>query len=235
MAKNLENLEKKLGLKFKNKNLLHQALIHRSYLNEHPEEKLPHNERLEFLGDAVLEFVITEYLYKNYSKPEGVLTSWRASLVNTAMLSKIAKEISLDRYLFLSRGELLSFSKKSKLSILADTLEALIGAIYLDQGMKETKKFIEKIIISKLLLILKYKLYQDPKSKFQELAQGDFKITPFYKVLKEEGPDHAKKFTVGVFLKENLIAKGKGGSKQEAEINAAQKALKKYKTLNLKL
>lgn len=231
----LKNLEKKLGFNFKNKNLLFEALIHRSYLNEHPELKLPHNERLEFLGDAIIEFIVTEYLHQNYSEPEGVLTSWRASLVNMNILSKIAKEISLDKYLYLSRGELISSSEKARMTILANALEALIGAIYLDQGMKKAKKFVKGKIISKLPLILKYRLYQDPKSRFQELSQADFKITPTYKVLKEEGPDHAKEFTVGAFLKEKLIAKGKGRSKQEAEIRAAKSALKKYKIIKLKI
>lgn len=229
--KNLKRLEKKIKIEFKNQNLLRQSLIHSSYLNEHPEEKLPHNERLEFLGDAILEFIITEYLYKNYSEPEGVLTSLRAGLVNTVLLSKIAKEITLDRYLLLSRGEASSSSQKAKLSILANALEALIGAIYLDQGMKKTKEFVKRTIISKLPYVLKYKLYQNPKSKLQELTQRDFKITPFYRVLKEEGPEHNKKFIVGVFLNEKMIAQGKGGSKQEAEIDAAKKAIKKYKTL----
>ncbi len=231
MEKKLNNLEKKIKIKFKNQNLLRQALIHRSYLNEHPEEKLDDNERLEFLGDAIIEFVVTEYLYKNYKEPEGILTSWRAGLVNAKRLAKIAREISLDKYLYLSKGELLSSSEKARENILANSLEALIGAIFLDQGIKKAKKFIREKIISKLPFILKYKLFQDPKSKFQELAQADFKITPTYKVLKETGPDHLKEFTVGVFLNQKLIAKGKGKSKQEAEIKAAKIALRKYKTI----
>jgi len=229
--KNLENFEKKIKIRFKNKDLLQQALIHRSYLNEHPEIKLPHNERLEFLGDAIIEFVVTEYLYKNYSEPEGVLTSWRASLVNMKMLSQVAKNLNLDKYLYLSKGEYLSSSEKAKINILANAFEALVGAIYLDQGLKKTKEFIKEKILNRLSFIFKYKLYEDAKSKFQELTQADFKITPSYKVIRETGPEHAKEFTIGVFLKEKLIALGKGRSKQEAEIKAAQKALKKYKSL----
>lgn len=226
--KTLEKLEKKIKIKFKNKDLLKQALIHRSYLNEHPKEKLVHNERLEFLGDAVIEFIVTEHLYKKYLENEGVLTSWRASLVNTNTLFEVAKEISLDEYIFLSRGESLSFFTKTKITILADAFEALVGAIYLDQGMTKTKNFIKKIIIKKLDRILKYKLYEDPKSRLQEIAQAENKITPNYKVLKEDGPDHDKKFTIGVFLGDSLIAKGIGGSKQEGSTKAAEAALKKH-------
>lgn len=224
--KNLKNLEKKIKIEFKNKELLLQALTHRSYLNEQPEKNLVHNERLEFLGDAIIEFIITDYLYKNYSETEGVLTSWRASLVNTNMLFKIAREISLDKYIYLSRGE--STSVKTKTTILANTLEALIGAIYLDQGLNKVKEFLLERMVAKLPYVLKYKLYRDPKSRFQELIQSEIKITPSYKVLKEEGPDHAKKFTVGVFLNETMVAKGIGQSKQEASIKAAAAALKKY-------
>lgn len=222
--KNLNSLEKKLGIKFKNKKLLQQALIHRSYLNEHPECQLEHNERLEFLGDAILEFITTEYLYQNFKNPEGELTSWRASLVNTDSLSKLAQTIKLNRYLYLSRGESQSLGKARKI-ILANTVESLIGAIYLDQGIKIAKKFIEKNILSQLPEILEKKLYKDPKSKFQEIVQAKFKITPVYKVLHEEGPAHQKKFTVGLFINEKLIAKGAGTSKFEAEVRAAKKGL----------
>jgi ribonuclease-3 len=235
MKKNLEKLEKKIKIKFKNSELLEQALTHRSYLNEHPGKNLTHNERLEFLGDAVIEFIITEYLYNNYSEAEGILTSWRASLVNTNMLFKIAKEISLDKYIYLSRGESLSFSKKTKVTILADALEALVGAIYLDQGTEKVKEFLTEIMVAKLPHVLKYKLYEDPKSRLQELTQSETKVTPNYRVLKEEGPDHAKNFTVGVFLADLLIARGIGKSKQEASLKAAAEALKKYsKKLKIK-
>jgi ribonuclease III len=228
MIKNLAPLEKKIKIKFKNKKLLHQALTHRSYLNEHSHGEAEHNERLEFLGDAVLELIITDYLYKKYQETEGILTIWRASLVNTVMLAKIAEEISLDKYLYLSEGEKLT-SERTKLTILADTLEALIGSIYLDQGLEKTKKFIEEKIIKKLPRVLKLRLYEDPKSKLQEILQADHKMTPVYKVLKEEGPDHAKKFTLGVYLGEKKLAVGEGPNKQEASTQAAIGALKKCK------
>lgn len=224
MTKNLSSLEKKLGLRFKNKNLLKQALIHRSYLNEHPEEKLDHNERLEFLGDAVLELVVSEYLYQNYTNPEGELTSWRASLVNTDSLSDLSKKLGINDFLFLSKGESKSTGKARNV-ILANTFEALIGAIYLDRGFKTAKKFILKKLIIKLPEIIQKELYKDPKSKFQEIAQAKFKITPTYKVLKEEGPAHEKKFTVGLYLGEKLISQGEGMSKFEAEMEAAKKGL----------
>ncbi|MCX7778648.1 MAG: ribonuclease III [Patescibacteria group bacterium] len=231
MTKDLEKLEKRLKIKFKNRDLLQQALIHRSYLNEHPEVKISHNERLEFLGDAIIEFIVTEFLYKNYQASEGTLTSWRASLVNMKILAQVAKKINLDKYLYLSRGEFFSSSDKAKMTILADAFEALIGAIYLDQGLKKTKEFIKKTIIARLNFILKHKLYEDAKSKFQELIQAKLKITPTYQVIQEKGPDHAKEFVVGLFLREKIIAQGRGRSKQEAEIEAAQKALKKYKKI----
>jgi len=223
--KDLKKLEERIGVKFKNLNLLRQALVHKSYLNEHPEEKISDNERLEFLGDAIIEYIVTDYLYRNYQEPEGTLTAWRASLVNTKILSQIAKKFNLDKYLYLSKGLSL---EKSKTKVLAGAFEALIGAIYLDQGLNKAKVFIEKEIIPQLSKILKYKLYKDAKSKFQEFAQEKFKITPSYKVLKEEGPDHAKKFTVGLYLGQSLISKGKGRNKQEAEMEAAKKALKKF-------
>lgn len=226
MNKNLSPLEKKIKIKFKNKELLHRALTHRSYLNEASHQQLENNERLEFLGDAVLELIVTEYLYINYQETEGTLTSWRASLVNTIMLAKIAEEISLDKYLYLSEGEKMS-SDKTKSTILADALEALIGAIYLDQGFDKTKKFIKERVIKKLPNVLKLRLYEDPKSRLQEILQANHKMTPLYKVLKEEGPDHAKKFTLGVYLGEKKLAIGTGLSKQEASSQAAAEALKK--------
>jgi ribonuclease III len=226
MNKNLSPLEKKIKIKFKDKNLLHQALTHRSYLNE-SDCQFENNERLEFLGDAVLELIVTENLYKKYQEAEGTLTCWRASLVNTSMLAKIAEEISLDRYLYLSEGEKMS-SEKTKSTILADAFEALIGSVYLDQGFEKTKKFIETMVLKKLPRVLKLKLYEDPKSRLQEILQADHKMTPTYKVLKEEGPDHAKRFTLGVYLGEKKLAAGMGLSKQEASTQAAAEALKKY-------
>lgn len=227
MLKNLKILEKNLGINFKNKNLIIQAFCHRSYLNENPNCNLEHNERLEFLGDAVLELVITEYLYKNYSdKNEGELTSWRAALVNAKMLAEIAKELNFNDFLLLSKGEQKE-TGKARMYILANTFEALIGAIYLDQGYKICQNFIERTVIKKLPEIIEKGLFKDPKSRFQEEAQERIGITPTYKVLEELGPDHAKHFIVGVFLEEELVAIGEGSSKQEAELDAAKKALEK--------
>ncbi len=226
--KNFSKFEDSLGLKFKNQDLLKQAVVHRSYLNEHPNFGLNHNERLEFLGDAVLEIVVTEYLYHHFPEtPEGELTNWRASLVNAKMLSEIANEIDLEDYLYLSKGESKDKNSKARQYILANAVEALIGAIYLDQGIRAVKKFIKENIISKLENILKNKLYLDPKSKFQEKSQDEYGITPHYKVLSEFGPDHSKIFEVGLYLNEDLISKGKGSSKQEAQVKAAAVGLKK--------
>jgi len=221
-------LEKSIGVKFKNKDLLKQSVVHRSYLNEHPEFELHHNERLEFLGDAVLEIIVTEYLYDNFpDTPEGDLTNWRASLVNAKMLAEVASEIELEEFLYLSRGEAKDKNAKARQYILANAVEALIGAIYLDDGIKKSTKFVSEKIIVKLDHILEEKLYMDPKSKFQEKAQELTKITPHYKVLSETGPDHAKTFEVGLYMGDELIAKGEGTSKQEGQIEAAGKGLKK--------
>ncbi len=225
--KDFSKLEKKINIEFKNKDLLTQSVVHRSYLNENPGFKLPHNERLEFLGDAVLELVITEYLYQNYSNPEGELTNWRASLVNARMLSGVARELGLDQYLYLSKGEAKEPpDSKARQYILANAFEALVGAIYLDQGYVVARDFIKKFLITKLPYILEHELYLDPKSKFQEIAQDKFGITPTYKVLEEVGPDHAKRFKVGVYLEKELVATGEGSSKQEAQVEAAVAALK---------
>jgi len=224
--KDFSILEKKLGLKFQNKDLLVQSFAHRSYLNENPDFNLDHNERMEFLGDAVLELIVSENLYKNYpEKPEGELTNWRAALVNAKMLSLIAEEIGLNDFLLLSRGETKELGK-ARAYILANTIEALIGAIYLDSGYKEAQGFIERYIIKKLPNIIENKLYKDAKSHFQEEAQDRAGVTPVYKVIEESGPDHKKNFTVGVFLYAEMIAKGQGFSKQEAEEAAAKEALK---------
>ena len=227
--KNFSLLEKTIGIKFKNKNFLIQSVVHRSYLNENPKFKLYHNERLEFLGDAVLEIIVTEFLYKNYPKtPEGDLTNWRASLVNSKMLATVAKEINLEKYLFLSKGETKDKNTKARQYIVANAVEALIGAIYLDQGIKKSEKFVKKYMLSKLDNILSNKLFLDSKSKFQEKSQEVYKITPHYKVLKESGPDHKRIFEIGLYLKNKLITKGKGSSKQEAQVDAATKGIKKY-------
>jgi len=225
--KNFAILEKSLGLEFKNRNLLIEAFCHRSYLNEHPDFPLPHNERLEFLGDAVLELIVTEYLYKKYpEKSEGELTNWRAALVNAKILGEVARELGFNDFLLLSKGEEKE-TGKARLYILANTFEALIGAIYLDQGYEVAKNFVEKNLIEKKLPeIIEKGLFKDPKTRFQEEAQERVKITPTYKVLEEWGPDHAKHFVVGVFLGDELVAKGEGTSKQEAEEEAAKNALK---------
>jgi len=225
---NLSSLEKKIKIEFNNKDLLKKALVHRSYLNENSEFHLNDNERLEFLGDAVLEMVVTEYLYGNYSNPEGELTNWRASLVNSKMLAKVAKNLKLNNYLLLSKGESKDIGR-ARQYISANAVEALIGAIYLDQGYKESSIFIKREIIKDLPEIIKNKLYHDPKSLFQEKAQDKTGITPSYNVIKEWGPDHAKNFIIGVYLEEELIAEGQGVSKQEAQEKAAAAALKKKK------
>lgn len=223
--KNFSKIEKKLNLNFENKDLLTKAFTHRSYLNENPSFHLSHNERLEFLGDAVLELVITKFLYLRYpNKPEGMLTNWRASLVNTKILAKIAHKLNFHKFLLVSRGEEKEINNE-KAAILADTFEAFIGALYLDQDYKACKDFIEKHLVQELPEIIEKGLYKDSKSKFQEKAQEIVGITPHYQILDEKGPDHRKIFTLGVFLEDNLIAKGKGTSKQRAEEMAAKKAL----------
>jgi ribonuclease III len=219
-------LEKQLGVEFKNKNILTQAFCHRSFLNENPDCQLENNERLEFLGDAVLELVITEYLYGAYpQKPEGELTNWRASLVNAKMLAEVAKNLGFNDFILLSKGEEKE-EGKARHYILANTFEAFVGALYLDSGYKICQDFIAKHIIVELPKILENGLYKDAKSSFQEEAQEEKGITPIYKVLKEWGPDHARQFIIGVYLGEELIAKGEGSSKQEAELAAAKEALK---------
>ncbi len=223
----LSKLEKNLKIKFKNKKLLEQAFVHRSYLNENPGCKMEQNERLEFLGDAVMELVVTDYLFKHFPKnPEGDLTAWRAALVNSKMLSGIAEGLEFNNYLMLSKGESQD-NGRARQFILANTLEATIGAIYLDRGYKKAEEFILKNIVSELKRVLEEKLYVDPKSYFQEQAQGKVGITPNYKVRSEEGPDHCKKFIVGVYLNDELIAEGEGPSKQSAQEEAAREALKK--------
>jgi len=223
--KDFSLFEKKLGLQFNNKNLLTQAFVHRSYLNENPEFDLEQNERLEFLGDAVLELVVTEYLYKEYpQKAEGELTNWRASLVNAKMLTRVAEELGFNDFLLLSRGETKELGK-ARQYILANTFEAFIGALYLDLGYQVSEQFIKKYVVKNLADIIKTGSYKDAKSGFQEQAQDKYGITPVYKIIKEWGPDHKKKFTVGVFLNEQLVAEGEGYSKQEAEEEAAKKAL----------
>lgn len=226
--KDLHNLEKILKVEFKNQNLLRQALTHRSYLNEHPEVDWPHNERLEFLGDAVIELIVTEYLFNHYDNPEGDLTSWRASLVNSQMLAQVANELHFNDFLLLSKGEAKDIGK-TRQYIMANTFEAILGAIYLDQGFDVCRDFLNRFLLPYLSEIIEKKLYRDPKSLFQEEAQDRVGITPTYEVIKEWGPDHARQFVIGVFLGDKKIAEGEGFSKQEAQKNSAAEALKKKK------
>ncbi len=228
MEKDFLKLEKIIKVKFKNKDLLQQAFVHRSYLNEHPGFRLKHNERLEFLGDAVLELSVTEYLFKKYpDENEGKLTNLRASMVNTQMLAELSGELGLTNFLYLSKGESKDPSLKAKESILADVFEAMVGAIYLDRGFLIAKKFLEKKFEEKIPYIFEKELYLDPKSRFQEMSQEIFSTTPHYHVLKESGPDHNKEFTVGVYIGDDLIAEGSGGSKQIAQVEAAKAGLVK--------
>jgi ribonuclease-3 len=215
-------LQLRLDCQFKNGDLLQQALVHRSYINEHPEFSLGHNERLEFLGDAVLEIVVTEHLYHKFpNTPEGELTDWRASLVNSKMLAQVADSLNLEEYLYLSKGEAKDKNTKARQYILANAVEAVIGAIYLDQGIESAKKLITKEIICHLDYIIKNQLHLDPKSLFQEKSQEIYSITPHYEILEESGPDHDKKFRVGLYIKEALVATGTGSSKHEAQVAAA--------------
>jgi ribonuclease III len=218
------SLEETIGVTFKNSEILKNALIHRSYVNENASIN-EHNERLEFLGDAVLELVVTDYLYNNYPNPEGELTNWRAALVNSNMLSSVAQEIKLEDHLLLSKGEAKDANTKARLYILADAFEALIGAIYLDQGYEAANKFITDRLLSKLKNILENELYIDAKSKFQEIAQSKVGVTPSYHVLEESGPDHDKIFKIGVYLDREHVATGEGTSKQEAQMDAAKEGL----------
>lgn len=219
--------EKKMSVSFKNKNLLKQAFIHRSYLNENPKVGIHHNERLEFLGDAVLELITTNYLYKNYpDKNEGDLTSYRAALVNAVTLSDVAQKIGMNDFLLLSKGEAKD-TGKARQDILANTFESFLGALYLDQGYEKSEKFVGKVLFPLMEDILKKGSWRDSKSVFQEKAQEIFGVTPVYRVIAESGPDHDKRFTVGVFLSKDLIVEGSGKSKQEAEQKAATEALKK--------
>lgn len=221
----LESLQAAIGYTFTNDQLLRQAMVHRSYLNENPDFALGHNERLEYLGDAVLELVVSDYLYRHYPNPEGDLTNWRASLVNAKSLSEVAKELDLDEWLLLSRGEAKDKGSKARQNIHANAIEAIIGAMYLDGGMEPATSFITNHVLSKLAHILAHELYIDPKSKFQEKSQETVGITPSYKVLKEWGPDHDKHFLVGIFLNAEQIATGEGASKQEAQVAAAYNGL----------
>jgi len=225
MEKNWSKFEDKAGVVFKNKSLLKQAFTHRSYINENKNTKLEHNERLEFLGDAVLELVVTDFLYREYpTKSEGELTTYRSALVNSTTLSEVASNLDMNDFLLLSKGESKD-TGRARQFILANTFESVVGATYLDQGYDSAKKFIEKhIFIFADKMIARGNLV-DTKSLFQERAQEKTGATPAYKLIKDSGPDHDKSFTVGVYINREQIATGEGKSKQEAEQNAAQRAL----------
>jgi len=217
--------EASVGTKFNNKDLLKQAFIHRSYLNENRNLKMEHNERLEFLGDAVLELVVTDYLYKKYTeKDEGALTAYRSSLVNANTLAAVAEKVGMNAFLLLSKGEAKD-TGRARQYILANTFEAFVGAIYLDQGYDAAEKFISIQLFHLIDDIVRNQKFIDAKSRFQEEAQERTGVTPSYKLIKEAGPDHNKIFTVGVYLRDELIISGEGKSKQEAEQMAAEKAL----------
>jgi ribonuclease-3 len=220
----LSEFQEKIGASFKDITLLERAFTHRSYLNEHPKLGLEHNERLEFLGDAVLELSVTDYLYRHYGEPEGILTNWRSALVKTESLSAVADQLELAQYFKLSRGESKGNSRSHN-QLSANAVEAVIGAIYLDQGYEAADGFINRFVITRLPEILEQGTWLDPKSRFQELAQEQFGLTPTYRVLDETGPDHDKQFTVGIFVGDKLFGKGDGASKQAGQQAAAARAL----------
>ncbi|MCY3804400.1 MAG: ribonuclease III [Candidatus Saccharibacteria bacterium] len=222
--------QKIIGIGFKDVNLLKTAFTHCSYLNEHKRSSLENNERLEFLGDAVLEIIVTDYLYRNYQHPEGILTNWRASLVRTESLASVARKLHFLDYLRVSKGERKS-SQRAQEQILANVFEAVIGAIYLDQGYQAADNFIQEYIISLLPAILEEGTWIDAKTRFQEHIQMTQNQTPIYRILNEDGPDHNKTFLVGVYVEDKLCGKGQGYSKQAAAQKAAQVALDK---LNIK-
>lgn len=222
----LAALQQLIGVTFKDQSLLLSAVTHRSYLNEHREATHSHNERLEFLGDAVLELVVTDFLFAKYpDKPEGELTAIRAALVNTVSLAAASEALQINPFLLLSKGEAKD-EGRARQYILANAFEAFIGAIYLDQGYDAARDFIARHLFPQTEAIVEQRLWQDPKSRFQELAQEHDSVTPTYTLLGQSGPDHDRVFTIGVFLKHDKIAEGQGRSKQEAEQQAAEKAIK---------
>lgn len=231
MLEKIPQFEKVIGISFSDDKLLKQVFIHRSYINEHRGAGLTHNERLEFLGDAVLELTVTEYLFTSYDCPEGEMTSWRSALVKGESLSSEAKKLGMDDYICVSRGEAKNAGKARDL-ILANAFEALIGAIYLDQGYKTAKKFVEDHIVYKLAEILENEHFIDAKSRLQEMAQEKFSITPIYETLSETGPDHNKKFVVAVLIGKKKVGEGDGNSKQKAQIAAAANALENRELFN---
>jgi len=223
-----QDLESTIGLSFAHPELLQQAFVHRSYLNEHRKSTLQSNERLEFLGDAVLELVVTEYLYRKYPNPEGELTNWRSALVKGEMLAKIATELRLGDYLLLSHGEEKSGGRQ-KDYLLANAFEALVGVVYLELGYKSAQDFLARFLLEHLPAILESGAHIDAKSRLQEVAQEKTNTTPQYVLEKEEGPDHSKIFTMAAVIGTRTVGKGKGSSKQIAEQNAAEDALKRLK------
>jgi ribonuclease-3 len=219
--------QKTIGIKFKNGDLLLEALTHRSYLNENPKAGVTHNERLEYLGDAVLELIVSEALFEKFpTEAEGQLTVLRAALVNYQILARVAEAVGLQDFVMLSRGERKDTGRAREV-ILANAIEAVIGAVYLDQGLEKTRTFVLKFVMENLADVLKTKSYRDAKSELQEIVQEKFRVTPTYRVLGEEGPAHKRVFTMGVYFGEKLVAEGEGQSKQDAEIEAAKHALKK--------
>ncbi len=222
---NLDKLEKVLNITFTDKDYLLTAITHRSYLNENRDATQDHNERMEFLGDAVLELVVTDFLFKKYpNKPEGELTAVRAALVNTISLAEASQKLGINDFLLMSKGEAKD-TGRARQYILANAFEALIGAIYLDKGYETADKFIADQLFAKTDKIVEKRLWQDAKSRFQELAQEKVSITPNYQTVSQEGPDHDRIFTVGVYLQDTKVAEGKGRSKQEAEQAAAENAV----------
>ncbi|MDP2671397.1 MAG: ribonuclease III [bacterium] len=223
-----EELEKKVKLKFKNKELIKTAFTHRSYLNEHPGENLAHNERLEFLGDSILGFVVSEHLYHKFPESaEGDLTNFRSALVNARSLAQISAQLGLGEHLLLSKGEEAT-GGRNRQYLLANTFESFLGAIYLDSGLEKARTFVEKFLLPTIDEIVNQKLYKDFKSLLQEESQEKLSVTPIYKIISEEGPDHSKTFRMGVYFDEKLVAEGQGSSKQRAEQDAAEKALANF-------
>lgn len=228
---NFEEFMTKIGVTFSNTDLLREALTHRSYLNESEEKGIDHNERLEFLGDAVLELITTEYLFELYpDRPEGELTSFRAALVRTESLATEAKSLNYGDFILMSKGEEATGGRKRQY-ILANTFEAVLGAIYLDQGLPVCRTFLERVLLPKTAEIVEKRLDIDPKSKLQEIAQEELRHTPSYSLIFEEGPDHDKIFTMAVVINDSQFGEGKGKSKQEAEQNAANSALANWAKL----
>lgn len=223
--KDFSTFEKSIGVKFNDKIILTQAFIHRSYINENPRSGLEHNERLEFLGDAVIELVVTDFLYRKYTDHhEGDLTAYRSALVNAVIMAEAASDLSMNDYLLLSKGEQKD-TGRARQTILANTYESFVGALYIDQGYEACNTFIKGSLLPRLEKIIATKSWKDSKSQIQEEAQERLGVTPAYRVVSEVGPDHDKHFTIGVFFGEKKIAEGKGRSKQEAEQKAAQAAL----------